>query len=101
VAVRRAGADQSEQGLTVKATRLACLTAAAAAASMAPGVTASARAASLTGAGSTLVAPLEADWSTGWQTATGDSVSYSAVGSAAGITDVSQRLVDFGASDAP
>ncbi|MDQ6775752.1 MAG: phosphate ABC transporter substrate-binding protein PstS, partial [Actinomycetota bacterium] len=73
----------------------------AATASMASGLTASAMAASLSGAGSTLVAPLEADWNTGWQSATGDSVSYSAVGSSSGITEVSQRLVDFGASDAP
>jgi len=71
------------------------------AASPASGLTASAMAATLTGAGSTLVAPLEADWSTGWQSATGNSVSYSPVGSSAGITDVSQRAVDFGASDAP
>lgn len=68
---------------------------------MATGSTASAMAATLTGAGSTLVAPLEADWDTGWQSATGNSVSYSAVGSSSGITDVSQRAVDFGASDAP
>ena len=68
---------------------------------MAGGLTASAMAATLSGAGSTLVAPLEADWSTGWQTATGNSISYSAVGSATGITDITQRLVDFGASDAP
>jgi phosphate transport system substrate-binding protein len=71
----------------------------AAAASLAGG--ASAMAATLTGAGSTLVAPLEADWNTGWQSATGNSVAYSAVGSAMGITDITQRAVDFGASDAP
>jgi phosphate transport system substrate-binding protein len=69
--------------------------------SLAATMTASAKAASLSGAGSTLVAPLETDWNTGWQSATGSSVTYSPVGSAAGITDVSQRLVDFGASDAP
>jgi phosphate transport system substrate-binding protein len=70
-------------------------------ASVATGSTATAMAAALTGAGSTLVAPLEADWNTGWQSATSNSVSYSAVGSGSGITDISQRLVDFGASDAP
>jgi phosphate transport system substrate-binding protein len=98
-----AGDGRPEQGQTLHCKKLVCLSAAAAAVavSMATGLTASATAASLTGAGSTLVSPLEADWSTGWQSATGNSVSYSAVGSAAGITDVSQRLVDFGASDAP
>jgi len=62
---------------------------------------ASAMAPSLTGAGSTLVAPLESDWSTGWQSATGNAVSYTPVGSSLGITEISQRQVDFGASDAP
>lgn len=82
-------------------TRLACLGAAAVVASMATGAAGRAMAASLSGAGSTLVQPLEADWSAGWQSATGNSVSYSAVGSAGGITAISGRLVDFGASDAP
>lgn len=77
------------------------LIAVAAVASMAGGFTANAMAASLTGAGSTLVEPLEADWSLGWQSATGHSVSYDGVGSAAGITAITSRQVDFGASDAP
>ena len=55
----------------------------------------------LTGAGSTLVAPFEAQWAQGFNTKTGDTVSYNPVGSGTGITDISQRLVDFGASDAP
>ncbi len=56
---------------------------------------------SLVGAGSTLVAPLEADWASGYQNKTGNSVSYQAVGSGTGIADISARTVDFGASDAP
>ena len=32
---------------------------------------------------------------------TGNTVNYQAVGSGTGITDISQGLVDFGASDAP
>jgi phosphate transport system substrate-binding protein len=67
---------------------------------MATGVTASAMAASLSGAGSTLVAPLEAKWAAGFAS-TGNSVNYSAVGSGTGITDITDNLVDFGASDAP
>jgi phosphate transport system substrate-binding protein len=66
---------------------------------MATGVTASAMAASLSGAGSTLVAPLEAKWAAGF--ASTGSISYSAVGSGTGITDITDNLVDFGASDAP
>jgi len=81
--------------------RLVCLGAAVVVTSMASTLSARATAASLSGAGSTLVEPLEADWNTGWQSATGDSVTYAAVGSAGGISAISSRLVDFGASDAP
>jgi phosphate transport system substrate-binding protein len=55
----------------------------------------------LNGAGSTLVAPLEAEWASAFANKTGNTVNYQAVGSGTGITDISQRLVDFGASDAP
>jgi phosphate transport system substrate-binding protein len=44
---------------------------------------------------------LEAEWANGFQAKTGNTVSYAAVGSGTGITDISGRLVDFGASDAP
>jgi phosphate transport system substrate-binding protein len=55
----------------------------------------------LNGAGSTLVAPLESEWASTFQNKTGNVVNYTAVGSGTGITDISHRLVDFGASDAP
>jgi phosphate transport system substrate-binding protein len=55
----------------------------------------------LNGAGSTLVAPFEAEWAQGFDNKYGDTVNYSPVGSGTGITDISQRIVDFGASDAP
>jgi phosphate transport system substrate-binding protein len=56
---------------------------------------------SLTGAGSTLVAPLEAYWAADFSKRYGDTVTYSAVGSGAGIAQITARTVDFGASDAP
>ena len=56
---------------------------------------------SLTGAGSTLVAPLEAYWAKDFNSRYGDSVTYSSVGSGAGIAQITARTVDFGASDAP
>ncbi|HXE46521.1 MAG TPA: phosphate ABC transporter substrate-binding protein PstS [Conexibacter sp.] len=56
---------------------------------------------SITGAGSTLLAPLEAYWAADYHTKAGVSVTYGAVGSGAGIAQVSARTVDFGASDAP
>jgi phosphate transport system substrate-binding protein len=79
------------------------LAAAAAIACLATGLTASGAAAagSLTGAGSTLVAPLEAYWGQEFQHLYGDTVTYAAVGSGAGIAQISARTVDFGASDAP
>jgi phosphate transport system substrate-binding protein len=63
--------------------------------------TAVAVAAGLTGAGSTLVAPLMARWQSDFQHRTGISGVYGAVGSGTGIQDISSRTVDFGASDAP
>jgi phosphate transport system substrate-binding protein len=63
--------------------------------------TAVASAATITGAGSTLVAPIEAEWATTWGTNTGNTVTYNPVGSGTGYKDIAQGLVDFGASDAP
>ncbi|HEV7614808.1 MAG TPA: phosphate ABC transporter substrate-binding protein PstS [Solirubrobacterales bacterium] len=62
---------------------------------------ASASAAGLTGAGSTLVAPLMANWINGFEIKEGIPVKYGAVGSGAGISQITARTVDFGASDAP
>ena len=56
---------------------------------------------SLTGAGSTLIAPLETFWASDFQSKYNDAITYSAVGSGAGIAQVTARTVDFGASDAP
>lgn len=63
--------------------------------------TASASAAGLTGAGSTLVAPLMANWINGFEIKEGIPVKYGSVGSGAGISQITARTVDFGASDAP
>ncbi|HUA02982.1 MAG TPA: phosphate ABC transporter substrate-binding protein PstS [Solirubrobacteraceae bacterium] len=62
---------------------------------------AAASAATLNGAGSTLVAPIEAEWAASWSNATGNTVNYAAVGSGSGEKDIAGGLVDFGASDAP
>jgi phosphate transport system substrate-binding protein len=56
---------------------------------------------SLTGAGSTLLAPLETFWASDFQRRYSDTITYASVGSGAGIAQVSARAVDFGASDAP
>ena len=55
----------------------------------------------LTGAGSTFVAPLVSAWTPAIGHAFGITVQYSAVGSGAGIAAITNHQVDFGASDAP
>ncbi len=58
-------------------------------------------AASINGAGSSAIAPLLQDWAKEFKTFTGIEINYQSVGSGAGIRMVSQRMVDFGATDAP
>ncbi|HSC50413.1 MAG TPA: phosphate ABC transporter substrate-binding protein PstS [Gaiellaceae bacterium] len=55
----------------------------------------------LVGAGSTLVAPLVAQWSGDYAKKTGATITYGAIGSGGGIAQITARTVDFGASDAP
>jgi phosphate transport system substrate-binding protein len=55
----------------------------------------------ISGAGSTFVAPLVSTWTPALGNAFGYNVQYSAVGSGAGIAAITNRQVDFGASDAP
>ena len=50
------------------------------------------------GAGSTLVAPLVAQWVQAYGNAT---VTYSAIGSGGGLAQADERTIDIGASDAP
>jgi phosphate transport system substrate-binding protein len=91
------------KGFAFQRRKLIGLTAAVIAVGASSGFTASAGAATtqLTGAGSTLVQPLVAIWASNFASKTGISVNYQGVGSGTGITDISQGLVDFGASDAP
>jgi phosphate transport system substrate-binding protein len=55
----------------------------------------------ISGAGSTFVSPLVSTWTPALAEAFGYSVQYSPVGSGAGIAAITNRQVDFGASDAP
>jgi phosphate transport system substrate-binding protein len=81
---------------------LITLTVAAVCASAGGAVAASAAsAATITGAGSTLVAPLEAEWASNWDNNTGNTVTFNAVGSGTGMSDLASGQVNFGASDAP
>ena len=66
-------------------------------------VSTAAASAEIKGAGSTLVAPLMANWISGFEARTNGAVkvTYGSVGSGAGIAQITARTVDFGASDAP
>jgi phosphate transport system substrate-binding protein len=55
----------------------------------------------LVGAGSTFVAPLVSQWSAAYPSLTGVDIVYQPIGSGGGIQAITNRTVDFGASDAP
>ena len=65
------------------------------------GFTVAAQAQSITGAGSTFAAPIYGKWGEAAATAAGIQLNYQAVGSGAGINQINNRTVDFGASDMP
>jgi phosphate transport system substrate-binding protein len=53
----------------------------------------------LSGAGSTFVAPMMSDWAKTYNTSTGVQVSYQSIGSGGGIAQVQANTVDFGVAD--
>ena len=55
----------------------------------------------ITGAGSTFAAPIYAKWGEAPPPTTGIKLNYQAIGSGAGINQINNRTVDFGASDMP
>jgi phosphate transport system substrate-binding protein len=59
------------------------------------------KAGSLTGAGSSFVAPLVQAWTPKVDSALGIRITYGPIGSGGGINAITNRTVDFGASDAP
>jgi phosphate transport system substrate-binding protein len=75
--------------------------AASAALVSATAATATSKDTTITGAGSTFVSPLVSVWTPALGQAFGYTVQYSPVGSGAGIAAITNRQVDFGASDAP
>lgn len=84
--------------VSVVATAAVTAAAFASAASSAPQRTADTK---LTGAGSSFVFPLVSQWIPAVGPALGIDLTYAAVGSGAGIAQITARTVDFGASDAP
>ncbi|HBO37787.1 MAG TPA: phosphate ABC transporter substrate-binding protein PstS [Pasteurellaceae bacterium] len=55
----------------------------------------------ITGAGASFPAPVYAQWADAYQKTTGIRVNYQSIGSSAGINQIKNKTVDFGASDAP
>jgi len=60
-----------------------------------------AQATDITGAGSSFVYPVLSKWSASYSETTGNKINYQSVGSGAGIAQIKEGTIDFGASDAP
>jgi phosphate transport system substrate-binding protein len=60
-----------------------------------------AQATDITGAGSSFVYPVMSKWSAAYAEQTGNRLNYQSVGSGAGIAQIKEGTIDFGASDAP
>jgi len=75
--------------------------AATGAASAPKGAASAGGATSLSGAGATFPAPLYSKWFDTYKESAGVQINYQAIGSGAGIKQLSAKTVDFGASDAP
>jgi phosphate transport system substrate-binding protein len=65
------------------------------------GFSVAAEAQQITGAGSTFAAPIYSKWADASSAATNIKLNYQAIGSGAGINQINNRTVDFGASDMP
>jgi phosphate transport system substrate-binding protein len=63
--------------------------------------TGGAQAQQLTGAGSSFAAPIYGAWAEASSAATGVKLNYQSIGSGAGINQINNRTVDFGATDMP
>lgn len=55
----------------------------------------------INGAGATFPAPCYYDWAYNYQKATHTRVNYQSIGSGGGVKQITERVVDFGATDAP
>ena len=74
---------------------------AAAVTAVVAGGIASASAQEITGAGATFPAPIYTKWGEQYKATGGPALNYQGVGSGAGVTQIINRTVDFGASDTP
>jgi phosphate transport system substrate-binding protein len=90
-------------GKLVRISLVAAATAAIAVVAVVATGTASAKtnADSVSGAGSTFVAPLVTKWQAAVQQQLGLTLNYNGIGSTGGVAAITNKQVDFGASDAP
>jgi phosphate transport system substrate-binding protein len=70
-------------------------------AAVATGVSASVRAADISGAGATFPYPIYAKWADAYKKETGNGLNYQSIGSGGGIKQIKAKTVTFGASDMP
>src|SRR5438874_1748200 len=70
-------------------------------AALALGVTSSAHAIDITGAGATFPYPIYAKWAEAYKAKSGIGMNYQSIGSGGGIKQIQNKTVDFGASDMP
>jgi phosphate transport system substrate-binding protein len=101
VAGAAAGSSSRRRRATLTGLAIAAVTVAAVFAANSGASVDRTAATTLTGAGSTFVSPLVAQWTPAYDQATGVRVNYNPIGSGGGIAQIIARSVDFGASDAP
>jgi phosphate transport system substrate-binding protein len=90
------------RGIAVGAVTMGVLLAAAAcSSSSSSGSGSSGSASTINGAGSTFAAPMYQQWAGQYHASHGTQINYQAIGSGGGISEFSQGVVDFGATDAP
>jgi len=88
------------RGIAAGAVTMGILLAAACSSSSSSGGT-SGSASTINGAGSTFAAPMYQEWAGQYHASHSVQINYQAIGSGGGISEFTQGIVDFGATDAP
>jgi phosphate transport system substrate-binding protein len=89
------------RGIAAGAVTMGILLATAACSSSSSSGGSSGSASTINGAGSTFAAPMYQEWAGQYHAAHGVQINYQAIGSGGGISEFTQGIVDFGATDAP
>jgi len=89
------------RGIAAGAVTMGVLLAAAACSSSGASGGGSGSSSVINGAGSTFAAPMYQQWAGQYHTSHGAQINYQAIGSGGGISEFTQGIIDFGATDAP